>query len=513
MSFQDYYHTWRKVNMKHHRQKPQKKTAAALLILLLLPVCILRADDAALFTKGSAQLEQGDYSAASASYMNFAKENPGHRLGPAALWNVANIHMIIDHDYEKATKIYEDIAATLTDTEWEMYAYERWGQCLEEQEKWKAAADLYKIAMVSIADNDQRSLVQAHTNRYQRQLLTCYRNLNDHESIIALYQEYLARDPADVAAPENQYNLAQAYLDLDDQKTAADNFVLVVDRYPASQYAPRVQTEQTELLASQLDYDWTTFNTFQTAVEHSQNGEYDAAIAMFDTVVSTKGKKGMAQAACFQKELIAFRKTGDAASFLNTLEISEDDYPYGYGGIPGAGLMRALQFIIDAQETIVEYPDDVGAYANMGFTYYQTRAYFCGIDAYKKALKIEPDNQNLYNMLGYCYIGARKYDDAITTFQQLIEVAPEDPNSYDSMAEGYYSIGDIDKALEFYNRSLAVDSTFTNPYFMLGRIHQEQGNTETAIQYLEKYLELDPDGFQSRIAQNMLEQLQPADEE
>jgi tetratricopeptide (TPR) repeat protein len=367
--------------------------------------------------------------------------------------------------------------------------------------------------MVGIADNEQRSLVQAHTARYQRQLLTCYRNMNDHESIIALYQEYLTQDPANAAAPENQFNLAQAYSDIDDQKSAADNFALVVDRYPASQYAQRVQTEQTDLLASQLDYDWNTFNTFQTAVEHSQNGEYDAANALFDTVINTQSKKGMAQAAHFQKELIVFRRTGDAASFLNTLESTEDEYPYGYGGIPVAGLMRALQFIIDAKGTIEEYPDDVGAYANMGFTYYQTRAYFCGIDAYKKALKIEPDNQNLYNMLGYCYIGARKYDDAITTFKQLIEVAPEDPNSYDSMAEGYYSIGDIDKALEFYNRSLEVDSTFTNPYFMLGRIHQEQGNTETAIQHLEKYLELDPDGFQSRIAQNLLEQLQPADEE
>ncbi|UCC12786.1 MAG: hypothetical protein JSW02_04480, partial [candidate division WOR-3 bacterium] len=66
--------------MKHHRQKPQKKTAAVLLILLLLPVCILRADDAALFTKGNIHLEQGDYTAALASYMEFAKEKPAHRL-------------------------------------------------------------------------------------------------------------------------------------------------------------------------------------------------------------------------------------------------------------------------------------------------------------------------------------------------------------------------------------------------------------------------------------------------
>ena len=42
--------------------------------------------------------------------------------------------MIVREDYEKAAKLYENITTTSTNTEWEMYAYERWGQCLEEQE-------------------------------------------------------------------------------------------------------------------------------------------------------------------------------------------------------------------------------------------------------------------------------------------------------------------------------------------------------------------------------------------
>jgi tetratricopeptide (TPR) repeat protein len=498
--------------MKHDRKKPQSNRAA-LLIMLLLPVCVLMADDTELFTMGNAQLHRGDYTDALASYITFAVEHPEHRLSPAALWTAANIHMMITQDYAKAEDLYENIAQTSPGSEWELYAYERWGQCLEEQEQWRDAVDLYNQAIQAAESHEQNALTQTHATRYRQSLLSCYRSMNDHASIIALYTENLAQDPAGAAAPENQFNLAQSYLEMGDSTKAAENFVLVVERYPASPFAQRVQTEQTDLPSSEREYDWTTFNTFQQAVEHSQNGEYDTASAMFDTVISVQGKQGMAQAARFQKELIAFRKTGDATSFLNALTATEDEYPYGYGGIPIDGLRRVLQGIVNSRETLEEYPDDVGAYAGMGFAYYQTRAYFCGVDAYKQALKIEPDNQNLYNMLGYCYIGARKYDDAITAFQQLIEVAPEDPNSYDSMAEGYYSIGDIDKALEFYQHSLEVDSTFTNPYFMLGRIHQEQGNTETAVQYLEKYLELDPDGFQSRIAQNMLEQLQPADEE
>lgn len=501
------------MNMKHHGQKPQKNIAAALLILLFLPVCMVQAEETGLFYNGNTLLEQGTYTAALVSYMKFATEYPEHHLRPAALWTTANIHLIIDQDYEKAAQLYENIVYEYGGTEWELYAYERWGQCLEEQEQWQAAADLYKHAILAISDNEQNALVQSHATGYRRQLLTCYRSLDDHASIIALYQENLRQDPTGASAPENQYNLAQVYLEIDDSKAAVENLVTVVERYPASSFAQRVQTEHTDLLSSELAYDWTTFNTFQSALELSQTGQYDEAAEMFDQVIDARGTKEMAQTAHFQKELIEFRKTGDAVSFMNTLESTEDEYPYRYGGASAAGLMRALETIIDAQETIDAYPDDVGAYATMGFVYYQTRAYLCGIDAYKKALTIEPDNQNLYNMLGYSYIGAQQYDDAITTFQQLIEVAPEDPNSYDSMAEGYYSIGDIDKAIEFYQHSLSVDSTFTNPYFMLGRIYQEQGNNENAIEHLEKYLELDPDGFQSRIAQTLLEQLRPADQE
>jgi tetratricopeptide (TPR) repeat protein len=513
MSFKDYYKRKRKVNMQHDRYKPQKNIATAMLILLLLPVCIIRADDVSLFNQGNTQLRQDEYKDALTSYDRFAKEHPQHRLRPAALWTAANIHMIMNQNYSVAAKLYENISQEYPETEWEMYAYERWGQCLEEQEMWQDAADLYNQAILAISDNGQTALAQVHTARYLQNLLSCYRSLNDQASIIALYQDNLAQDPTGASAPEHQYNLAQVYLEIDDTTAALENFVTVVERYPASPFAQRVQTEHTDLFSSEMDYDWTTFNTFQSALELSETGQYDEAAEMFDQVIDDLGKTEMAQAAHFQKQLIEFRKTGDAASFMNTLESTEDEYPYRYGGAPAAGLMRALETIIEARETINAYPDDVGAYNTIGFVYYQTRAYLSGIDIYKKALTIEPDNEILYNMLGYCYIGVQQYDDAIKTFQQLIEVAPEDPNSYDSMAEGYYSIGNIDKALEFYHQSLTVDSTFTNPYFMLGRIHQEQGNIETAIGYLEKYLELDPDGFQSRIAQALLEQLQPADQE
>jgi tetratricopeptide (TPR) repeat protein len=110
-------------------------------------------------------------------------------------------------------------------------------------------------------------------------------------------------------------------------------------------------------------------------------------------------------------------------------------------------------------------------------------------------------------MLGYCYLGLREHDEAISAFEKLIEVAPDDANSYDSMAEGHYIKGDTAAAIQYYEKSLATDSTFSNPCYMLGRIYGELGRRDRATEYLERYLELDPDGFWSRNAQNLLERL------
>lgn len=501
-----FHFSYMEVTMKKEIVKPCVSICTGLLLFIwLFPVAV--SASTAMFVQGNNHVIEQQYDEALSAYDDFLKENPEHYLVPAARWTMANIYFSVNEDYENAAVLYNRIIDENADTEWELFAFGRLGACYEAQEKWQEAADVLQTAASKFSDSEELD-VRTRVDQMRGSIISCYRNLDDHESLIRVYKEMLAEDPAAPSAPQNQFELAQIYLEMEALNHAAKNFVAVVDRYPASPVAQRVQSEHGEFLASQCDYDWIPFTTYVSSVEISRAGHYDEARAQFDEVLTAKHNTDMAYAVRFQKELLEFRKNGDAAAFMAKLESSVDDYPYGYGGVSAEGMHAVLQRIIGAQEDAAANPDDAGAYVGMGWAYYQAGAYESAIGSAEQGIAHVPDSPDLYNMLGYCYINLQRFDDAITTFEQLVAVAPDDPNSYDSMAECYYTSGDTLRAIELYQQSLAVDATFTNPYYMLGRIYSEIDQPEKAQKYLEHYLELAPDGYQAQNAQNVLNEME-----
>jgi tetratricopeptide (TPR) repeat protein len=478
------------------------------LILGLLSTHILWAGEDELFQRGNDLLQDQNYDEALAAYEAFVQGNPGHRLLGAARWTMGNIHMMVREDYEKAAGHFQNVIAEHADTEWEIFASDRLGRCYEAQEKWDQAAKVYRPAIKKLSSYSGAAVTQARIGEMKRRLLSSYQNLQDRQSIIDMYEEMLAENPATPSAPEDQFQLAQAFLEDGNLQKAAENFALVVERYPASPYSQQVREEQADLLSSQLDYDWELFSTFQIAQGLRRTGQYDEALAQFDQISDAAPGIPMAHAATFQKHLVEYQKSGDAFALQDQLATGREEYPYGFGGAPVDQLSGILQGICQAQVTLESNPQDAGAYQQMGLGYYQTQAYQPGIGAYQKAITLDPETPLAHNMLGYCCIGAQQYEQAISAFHQLVEVAPDDPNSYDSLAEGYWEKGDTTLAIQHYQQSLAVDSTFTNPYFMLGNIYQEMGQREKALECYQRYLRLDPDGFQSQNARVRLEQLQ-----
>ena len=337
-------------------------------------------------------------------------------------------------------------------------------------------------------------------------------NAGQHERIIGLYEEVLAENPAAPSAPEDQFQLAEAFLETGDRMDAAENFALLLDRYPASSHARRVQDERAGLLDSLLNYNWEPFSSVRSGQDLSRSGQYDQALDRFDAVVEN-APQAMAQAAAFQKHLVEYRTSGDAAAMRRVIAAGRGRDRFGFGGVPVDQLREALRSICQAQEQLESSPQDAAAYQQIGIGYFRTRAFGCGMDAYRHVIEIEPQNTAAHNMLGYCCISAGRFEEAVSAFHQLVEVAPEDPNSYDSLAEGYYQLGDTTRAIQYYQQALAVDSTFSNPYYMLGTIFREQGRRDEAVAYLERYLELDPGGFQSAGARAQLEGLGRPEEE
>lgn len=485
----------------------KKEARVVIGLLLCLPICIMWANGQEIFERGNELLQMQRYADALVAYERFIYENPDHHLVPAAKWSMANIYFTIDEDYPRAILVFQNIISKHLDTGWEIFSYDRLGMCYEEQEKWSDAAQVYELALERLMTETHSELAREWNDVFKTKLLGAYRNQNDRENMIRIFQESLTNNPAGPSAPEDHFNLAQVYLEMNESKKAARSFAVLVDRYPFSNPARRVQSEYPDLLASELDYDWAPFTLFQSCVRLSQTGHYGEALKGFDEVIASERNTDMAYAARFQKELIEFRKNGDAEDLRDKLVATRDEFPYGFGGVRAEQLFDVLERIIEAQAATSTNPEDVGTYTGMAFAYYQMQAYYPAIETYKKAISIAPDNTGLHNMLGYCYVGVEAYDDAIATFQRLIDISPEDPNSYDSMAEAHYTKGDTIMAVQFYQQSLAVDSTFTNPYYMLGEIYVGLEDSEMAKTHLEKYLELDPEGFRAQGAQGLLTQI------
>ncbi|MFC1682955.1 tetratricopeptide repeat protein [Candidatus Zixiibacteriota bacterium] len=483
-----------------------------LVVLFLCPGNILWADEIADFERGNQLLAEQSYDEALTAYQLFVNQNPDHHLASAAYWNMANIYMIVNQDYEKAAPLFQGIVDQHPDSEWGIFASQRLGRCHEAQEQWAQAAEIYQPTVRRLSAADDAAVTTAWTGELKRRLITSYRNAGEHERIIGLYEEVLSENPAAPSAPEDQFHLAGAFLEMDELEEAAENFVLVVERYPAAPFARQVHQEQADLVSEELGYHWEMFAAFQSGQELLRAGQFDEAAARFDEVIDG-APAAMADAAVFQKHLIEYQRSGNAVALRGRIAAGRERYPFGFGGVAVNGLNDVLRDICRAQETVESNPGDAAAYQQIGIGYYRTQAYQCGMDAYREAIAIDPQNPLAHNMLGYCCVGAGKLEEAVSAFHQLVEVAPDDPNSYDSLAEGYYELGDTTRAMQYYQQALAVDSTFSNSYFMLGTIYQGQDQRAEAIAHFEKYLELDPGGFQAQGARAQLEQLRPADQQ
>lgn len=487
-----------------------KKMARIMLgtmVLFVVPAALAAVEASEYFERANVLLDEGKSEAAIAAYEAFIKDNPEHELVPAAKWAIAHIYFVIDKDYGKAALLYQHIIRRHADTGWEIMAYQRLGECYEQQGRWAEAVRLYDSALVRLtAPVHAETAVDGWYDNFKQKLVAYYRRASDPAAVARVYDEALTRFPAGLNAAGDLLSLARLHFEMRDSALAISELVAVVDRYPFSEAAREVHGTYRQLLAARAGYDWVAFTTFQTCLKLSESGRFEEAAVGFDTVIARKRGTGMDHAARFQKELLEFRKTGNAVWFRENLINARETYPYGFGGVRELGLFDILETIIQARPAAAE-ADDFIPHARMAYAYYELRAYYPAIENYERAIERAPDQSRLHVMLGYCYMGVMDYDQAILAFRRSIALSPHDPNMYDSMAEAYYARGDADQAIEFYEQALSIDSTFANPYYMLGEIHAAAGRKDEAVRYLRRYLDRAPDGPRAAGARTLLDVL------
>lgn len=470
---------------------------------------LVSAGDVSDFDRANHLLYQKRFEEAVKTYTKFIIEHPDNKMVPAAQWTLANLKMDLYKQYEDALKLYEQIIHDHANSSWEIYSYETAGRCYETLEKWQEAAESYQKLFMKLKGTTIEYFAERRIGEIKRRLLNCYQQLNNSQNLIDLYQGFIKENPESV---EDYFGLANAYLDLDQKELAAENFVKIVEYFPAAPQARQVHSQHKDLLETKKNFNWHLYEIFESGYQASRSTDYEKALTDFNQVLQA-GQSPMARAARIQIDIAEYRKTGNAGTLRDKLSKIEGNTQYGYGGENKDLWDSRLTIIQDTKNSLRKDSLHYDPLSNIAYMYYFTAAYQPAITYFEKAKSISPDTPDAYNYLGYIHLTLNNFDAAYVNFRDQIRVDSSNANAYDSMAEYYSTIGDTTSALKYYHQACEVDATFANAHYMLGKLYQELKHNEKALHHLQKFLEMSPYDSYAPDAQKRLTQLESSRKE
>lgn len=445
------------------------------------------------FEQANKFLNKQDYQKALMAYDTFIKRNPEDHRIPAARWSMAKIFLVKEKNYSRAAALFQEIIKENPGTEWELFAYDPLGKCFEVLQEWQKAVDAYQSMINKLSGYSGGDDTEGRVFELKRRLLNCFQQMKAPNRSIAMYQEFLSENPASPFAADDQFQLAKALLETKQPKAAAENFLLVVEHYPASVQAGKVRSTQADLLQSQLNYDWVAFTSFQAGLELSSKGNFVEALAKFDEVIRIKPNSGLTNAANFQKHIVQFRKTGDPYPLRKEIYAGGEKYPFGFGGEDIGEWKPWIKDIIEAKKQLSAHQDQVESYLGAAWTYFWPKAYHQTIQLLDKAKTIDPDSPDIYRLLGRCFIALQRINEAISAFQKAVDLEPDNAVSYVRLAVAYNVKGDKLKAITLIKKALSMSANLDFAYLMLGNIYYQLGQKKEAVASLEKCSQLNPE--------------------
>ncbi len=161
--------------------------------------------------------------------------------------------------------------------------------------------------------------------------------------------------------------------------------------------------------------------------------------------------------------------------------------------------IRYLERALDRDRHLaLAYPPLIRAYRRLGMT-----ERLQGVEAaYRQALAHGRAEEHFRKGVNL-YI-EKKLHEALAEFQASLEVNPANPDTLNNLGYIYFDLGQLDKALAEQRRALEINPGHANAHYGLALIYRAQGEHAKAREHLEEYLRLEPRGYWSRKAQEML---------
>jgi tetratricopeptide (TPR) repeat protein len=460
-----------------------------------------------------------------------AELDRNHPLAAVALFNAANVELLVNNDADKALDLFQQVIARNPESVWAAESYRRIAEIVESQGKSREAADYYGQALAAGAAHQQQ-LTDAWLTEISMAAAAILTDIGDIEATIALYSDLHNKITEGEPAAQVRFGLAQAFETKGDLREAGSYYREVANYYPYTQSARALQSKR-QLMIDQLSYDWSAFDLLQQSQAQLRAGnrsqaatfcqqlaeEYPespllpwAQLVIISTDVYSGGdfRKGIADATNLLLDNPGFpgnyavRITVERWEALARLVDDAKDNPedmelyttIGYQ-LMGARAMELAQYYFNY--VLERNPEDPTANLGLGNSLLATGHTDEAIPHFEAYLKANPNDGITFNQLGYAFLGVRQFDQAREMFLRYIEVDTTEANAFDSMGECLYNEGKYAESIAHYKKALQLDPTFGNSQFMLGEVYKASGDTTNAIDAYRHYLEMDSGG--SRLAQ------------
>jgi soluble lytic murein transglycosylase len=306
--------------------------------------------------------------------------------------------------------------------------------------------------------------------------------LGEYESALALYDGIMARAPNDYIKAQAAYESGLVYQALGQDAEAEGKFRLAVENYPLSYYAylSLVALLDSGVVVNQLDRGLVDYFA----------GQYDVAIAAFERYLTeTPTNDGTA----YYYRALAYRDLGNYEAALKDFSTFTANYSahskwadawgekayveWYYLGSNDIGVKTLLDFVAGVPNS-----DLSAEYLMSAARIYERNA------KEEEALKIWARVANEYPGSDYA---------ATAVFL---------------MGVIYYRNGDFNSALDAFNRSLLFSARAEDQargYFWIGKSKQKLGDNEAAFEAWRQAQNLDPSGYYSERARDLLTERAP----
>lgn len=458
---------------------------------------------------GERALRNGDWQAAMKEFQSAAQAAQEPELDAASLLGVGRARFE-SGDYRGAIESLEQLTRQYADTPHAPYAHFLLGESYSALQRYSEAADSFLSYLVSRsglvdayvlnlrgdalqaagkyveAANDYRAAMQApsflNTLELQIKLARTHALAGDYQTAIALYDDVYNQTTNDITKARMDYLKGQAYTALGQMDNAYAAYQDAVNNFPAAY-------DSYQALIILVDAGVTVDELNRGIVDYYA-GQYGVALAAFDRYFQSNGAN---QPAALYYSGLALRATGgykDAIKSWNKL--------------------------------IANYPEDRfwdDAWEQKAYTQWNSLGdYNAAIDTLLEFVQNAPDHPRAAEFL----FDAGLIAEQDQQLQRAAEIWEKLSNSYPGSEQAFrglflagisrYRLGDYSGALAIFSRALGEAPNVQEraaAYFWQGKCQNAAGDTSAAQVTWQQAVNVDPTGYYSERARELLLGQQP----